>query len=1205
MSRSQSMLWPLIGQELKVQLHQPGFIIFAIIAGLIGSFVMQNQPITAGVEVWGPFYIASSVVKLGFCLPAVIAFFTPKATLRVFQYNMVELTFSTPVSKFHWLLSRWVGLFSAVLLVYICFIAGKIIGLHFMDIASIDYGVMASAFFWPSALLILPAMLLATSLLFAVGLFSRSSLVIYITAGFAFIGYQTLLMLTGSPIMAQPILLSETLNTAFRMVDPLGASAFFEQVAHWDIAQRNTQHITLDNSLLINRALILLAIVVTLALTYTKFSLTLPTKKLRRAPSQPVNAMHNDYQPTASAFHLSAKCKAFISLFKKEYMLTIKTKSFALVIAFLAFVVGSEVFSGLAYLERLGVTPLPTTSIVVNRYMHDVIPNFGALFIAFFVAQIMWRDKEYDIAELIDTTPSTNAQFYAAKWLTIVCIPVTFITVSIIVASSIQLLFGGTPDISIYLSVFYYAGAPLVCLASLFLLFHSLISSKIIAMVLSFFITILAQSSLGVFIGIKHGMLRFGSTPALEHSQLLGFSATASAFNDYMMFWAALSLAFILLGFALFSRGIEISLSQRLSTFIGSHQKARGAITIICLCSLASIVLSGSHLFYQTNVIGQYKSSESMHQWRADYERKYIKYQDLVQPSITDVKNDVAFYPAKRRLKMSSTYQLTNRTDQAIKQILVSTHHLFTYSDVKVSNASLVSFDNAHKQYLWQLNTPLLAGESTTLSFKADYQQNGHNGIIHDNFLSEDFSYFTGYRYMPMLGYVTHYQLKSPQLRKEYNLAPLTTPLALEQDIAKHHGDFSANYMWTTTDITLSTVKGQTAIAPGELVKQWQDNERSYFHYVNKKPMRRVLTYFSFKHQKSSRIVDGINLEVYHRPQASDLAAEHLDAMADTVRYANKHFSPYDSKQLRLVEMPSLLGYSGFAASQTLLLDERYGFAVKRDNLANSFDNLYRRTLHETAHQWWGYALDSALTEGSSVLVETLTKLTEVLIMEPQYGKEYVRTLTQYEHDRYFIGRGRTQVQEKPLYRAGEKYLLYSKGSVAMRALVKRLGSQALTQTLSNLISNHHYPKPPATTLDFINLLKQQVPESEYDFIDSWLTHVTLDDWQITKQSLTENADGTIAANVCYVNQREYVSDQPVILDSRVTSQLVFFTKHPSQLFNKPIDENTLASITVTSDSQEQCVTKQLTQRPTYIAIDPYYLTLDSERENNLVALPH
>ena len=46
---------------------------------------------------------------------------------------------------------------------------------------------------------------------------------------------------------------------------------------------------------------------------------------------------------------------------------------------------------------------------------------------------------------------------------------------------------------------------------------------------------------------------------------------------------------------------------------------------------------------------------------------------------------------------------------------------------------------------------------------------------------------------------------------------------------------------------------------------------------------------------------------------------------------------------------------------------------------------------HETAHQWWGHAVVPANAEGATMLVESLTKYSELLVMERRYGRPTVR----------------------------------------------------------------------------------------------------------------------------------------------------------------------------------------------------------------------
>src|SRR5690606_35079778 len=98
----------------------------------------------------------------------------------------------------------------------------------------------------------------------------------------------------------------------------------------------------------------------------------------------------------------------------------------------------------------------------------------------------------------------------------------------------------------------------------------------------------------------------------------------------------------------------------------------------------------------------------------------------------------------------------------------------------------------------------------------------------------------------------------------------------------------------------------------------------------------------------------------------------------DTLDYAGTHFSPYSADTISLVATPNFLPMTGYAMPQLFFIGEDVGFAVDLDN-RQAFDHLYRRTVHETSHQWWGHGLDGAKTEGETVLVETLAKYTEMV----------------------------------------------------------------------------------------------------------------------------------------------------------------------------------------------------------------------------------
>jgi len=1227
-----STILGLARSELKLQTHNLLFCFVLVISGLFGIFIVQNLPSENGVLAWGSFYLTRTLITIGFIIPLIQAAFIVKATVRDVQHHMEELVFTTQISKFQYLLSRWLGVFIPSIAVYLVFLAGLFAGLIPISLSiemPIDHTLLISSLTWASVLFVLPSMLLSSVVFFAIGLFSRSAFMVFLSAGLSFFVYQLLSIVTGSPTMAQPYILNDTLKLVFDLFDPMASAEFFQQVQHWTISDRNTRHVSLNDSLLLNRLLVLTtaALITVFSYRYYKLSLTVKTKaaskKLfkRKGTDQstqakseltgtttinttnslsllkPITPQRNHYIP------------AFIALVKTEYMTTVSTKIFLFIAAAWSLILATEVLSGFTYTESLGVTSLATTTIAINRFVYDILPKFSAMFLVLFAAEIMWRDKEFNIGDLIDVTPISNTQRFLAKWSALVFIPFTFISLAIVISTLLQLAHGGEIEFSVYASLYVYVGFPLVCIATMVLFINAISANKITAIAISLVVVILSQSTLGQYIGFEHGLWQFGSSPQLMHSEMVGFSATSDAFWGYLALWSALSVLMALISFTLMSRGRSVLSIKQLAK-INWRQTNNTSIALVSLFIVLTSVSAG-HVYYQSNIVGNYQASNERLQWRADYERQYDQYKDLKQPSIIAVKTAIELYPSERRYALNATFTLQNKTNKAISSVLISTHRDVTYSNIVLDNAELVEYSPDFYQYLYKLNKPLKPQESIELTFQAERTHNGYNGITSDSFFTPDFIYFRDMRYMPYFGFSDHYTLHNNIARKEYDLALLPASLTLEQDIAKYNDDFSEQYKWATIETKISTSVDHVAVAPGELITRATVNNRNEFHYKTQQAIRKLQPIISGKLTLSKRDVDGTSLEVYHLKKHSDIAQEHLDSMADTLQYGNQHFDQYPAKQLRLFEMPNVLRMSGYAMPQMMLLDERLGFAVDRTN-TDSFDHLYRRTAHETAHQWWGHGLDSAITEGGSMMVETLAVYTQAQLLNKKYGPEYMHRLLQYANDRYFFARGQSNEPEKPLYRASENHLIYSKGTVAMNALQNRLGENNVNEALRAVLKNHRYPNKPATSLDFIEALNTVTNFNHQSFINYWLKGTAVSDWNIEKAEVLALANGRFNVSVCVsdlfidiAKSNEVV--KPLSSSANIALDIGFFTDHPASFYDKPVDQRTLAQETLqiidsnrTAKSQ-YCAEYVVSKKPKFVQVDPYYQTLDQRRDNNLI----
>ena len=83
------------------------------------------------------------------------------------------------------------------------------------------------------------------------------------------------------------------------------------------------------------------------------------------------------------------------------------------------------------------------------------------------------------------------------------------------------------------------------------------------------------------------------------------------------------------------------------------------------------MVATGAYAYYNIKVLNHYQTSDEAEKYSADYERKYLKYENLPQPAITKVTLDVQLYPKQRMLVADGRYDLVNKTNAPISEIHV------------------------------------------------------------------------------------------------------------------------------------------------------------------------------------------------------------------------------------------------------------------------------------------------------------------------------------------------------------------------------------------------------------------------------------------------------------------------------------------------------------------------------------------------------
>jgi ABC-2 type transport system permease protein len=360
----------------------------------------------------------------------------------------------------------------------------------------------------------------------------------------------------------------------------------------------------------------------------------------------------------------------------------------------------------------------------------------------------------------------------------------------------------------------------------------------------------------------------------------------------------------------------------------------------------------------------------------------------------------------------------------------------------------------------------------------------------------------------PSLGYKGG-ELTDDKTRKKYGLAPNKLKPHPSDSTALGNTYISKDSDWIDFEATVSTNEDQIAIAPGYLQKEWVEDGRRYFHY---KMDSKILNFYAFnsaKYQVKKDKWKDVTLEIYYHEGHEYNLESMMDGMKASLDYNSENFSPYQHKQLRVVEFPS----GGFAQSfpNTIPFSGDAGFILDlEDSEEGELDYMYAITVHEVAHQWWAHQVIGADVLGATMLSESLSEYVALKVLEKELGKPQMRKFLKKSLDDYLLRRTFESKREKPLmYNDGQGYIHYQKGSLVFYALSDYIGEDVLNGALKTYVEKVKFQDPPYTTsIDMVNHIKAVTPDSLQYVIKDMFETITVYDNRIKDATSTELDDG-------------------------------------------------------------------------------------------------
>ena len=1179
--------------EFRYQLRQPAFWVIAILFALVGfgMLAMPDLNVSAGGNVYknAPYFLAAIHVSMVLFFMLGSTVIVANVIVRDVQSGYGPIIQSTQLKPFDYLYGRFTGAFAATALCFAAVTIGMFAGtlapwIDRETIGPFRPGDYLYAYF----VMGLPGVFLTSALFFMLATVTRSLMATYVGVVAVLIAYLVTTGILGS---------KPELETAMAWAEPLGASAYGLVSKYWTPAEKNTLNVALTGVFLWNRLIWTGVSVLLLAATWVFYRPTVRGAKaatadtLRKmtatAPAAPVVA-----GPLPAPSHgWAAGWTRLWSRTAFEMSLVFKSVAYViLMILGLAFAITVLMVSGEIY-----GTPVHLVTRVVVEALQGAFGLVAMIVAIYYSGELVWRDKDRKVHELIDSSSTPDWTFLLPKTLALILVLVSILVVGMIAGIAMQ-TFRGVFDYQVdkYLLWYVLPGTVTFGLtAVLAIVVQSLSPNKFVGWA----IMVVFQISRMVLpgLGFDHILYRYGSTIGVPLSDMNGqgkfwqFAAWTQAY------WIAFAVVLLVLAYAMWRRGAETRYWPRLKRL---PHRLMGPAGVIGGAAVAAFVALGVFIFVNTNVWNEYRSRTQVEALQADYEKTLLRFENTPQPTITDVRLNLDLHPHAPRVETRGSYVIENRTGTPMSEMHVRWNDDLDIRTLTVQGGRMAREWPEFDYRIYRFDTPMQPGERRTVSFDTVLEQRGFKNSGNTTRLVDNGTFISNSEFAPMIGMSRQGMLTDRAKRRKFGLPPELRVAKLEDLSATGKNYIGAD--WVNADITVTTDADQVPLAPGYQRSDVTRDGRRTVRFVTEAPVLYFLSVQSARYDITRQAHNGVEMVVYHDPDHTGNVPRMMQALTNSLDYFGTNFSPYQFRQARISEFPA---YANFAQSMpnTFAWSEGFGFIADFSD-TTKIDYVTYVAAHEFAHQWWAHQIVGADMQGMTLLSETLAQYSALMVMEKMYGPDKIRRFLKYELDSYLRGRGTERIEELPLQRVeNQQYIHYRKGAVVMYLLRDQIGEAAVNRALHNLVTRYAFKGAPyARSVDLITALRAEAPADKQALITDLFEKITLYDVKTTATAIRQRADGkwettiTVNARKLYADGKGVETEAPL----NETFDIGVFSAEPGKgAFDRT---NVLAFERRPLRSGTQTFRLVTAAKPTWAGVDPYNKWIDRNSDDNL-----
>jgi hypothetical protein len=1089
--------------ELKYRARRPATYLYALILFLY-FFISIINGWTPGSE---KAYINSAyVIQQALIIMSIFGVLICSAIMGVPVYRDIEhdtrsYFLSYPITEKGYLLGRYVGSFVVLFLVFLAgtlgLLLGGIMGPLFGFEETSRFGpVNFSAYANGIILFLLPNIFFTGTLFFCLVTLTKKIVVAYTGSILFFVAY----------LVANALTSDIDKRTLADLIDTFGLNTFQNATRYWTVVEQNTSLASLEGNTLWNRIIWMSMAAVVFAYTVFRFNFqSFLDVKLGKKKT-----IELDLGISKTYVHIPAAVQSFSASGYFREMFRLAKLEFTNVVTdiyFLGILLGGLLFlflDGWFGFPQFGTPSFPTTYYMLEVKDFNYI-IFIYILLIFYTGEVVHRDRSVRFNQISDTLPVPNWLMYGSKFLSLVYICLMLVHMPLICGILNQVIKGYyTFEFGKYFTDLYLVELPeYLQLTMLTFFVHILVNNKFPGHVVSIGIWVI-MFSLRSFAEYDYNLFFYSYTPGYRISDMNGFGHFLKPLAWFNIYWLLLGVLLLMIGNLLWVRGTEGDWQNRLKL-------ARQRINTPVLASLLTVTFlwigTGSYIYYNTSIVNNYRTAEENRNAQAEFEKKYSHLERSLQPKITDVKLYADLYPNDFRASMRAICLITNKWEKPIDTLYINSNAPIRY--LKINGTALEPFfqdasllptegvytdaDRTHTGFLWyKLPQTLQPGDTVTMETQTELAYRGFTNSGINRQVVENGTFYTGG--IPAFGYSNQGELTSDKERKKRNL-PEKKYTQPAQDDAWGLGNllFNDDADYITYEAVVSTTPDQIAVSPGYLQKSWEKNGRKYYQYKMEGEMDMFFTVVSARYAVAKdqwKGQDGktVNIEIFHHPTHTYNIDRFIGSVKASMDYFNTNFTPYQYKQMRILEFPR---YAGFAQSFPNTVPYSESFAWVGDfSDPDKTDYGFYVTAHEVAHQWWGHQVTPSNTRGANQLSETMAEYSALMVLKKEYGEDAMQKFLKYALDRYLSGRASERKFEETLMQNDQRaYVWYQKGSLIMYALADYIGEDAVNKGLKAFLEKAAFRQkaPFATTGEFLPYLMNATPDSlQYFVVDGW-----------------------------------------------------------------------------------------------------------------------